>query len=121
MARNCEKTIQSYHSFTNYICKWYALYCKYSIGFNYKDALLTPKMLIFYQSKKIPVDIIYIINEFCLDRPNKLFNEKWYYAVSQKNLMILGISNYLYNRKNNRATRKKREILRWYRKSLKYR
>jgi hypothetical protein len=41
-------------------------------------------MLIFYQSKKIPVDIIYIINEFCLDRPNKLFNEKWYYAVSQK-------------------------------------
>ena len=54
-------------------------------------------MLIFYQSKKIPVDIIYIINEFCLDRPNKLFNEKWYYAVSQKNLTILGISNYLYN------------------------
>lgn len=68
--------------------------------FNYKDALLTPKMLIFYQSKKTPVDIIYIINEFCLDRPNKLFNEKWYYAVSQKNLTILGISNYLYNRKN---------------------
>ena len=111
-----------FKSLTEYMCRWHILYFKYSNGFNYKNSLLVPNMLVFYKNTTLPNDIIYIINQYSLVRPYKINHPSlnWVHTIVNLRNAIRLTSNHLYNTKRDK-TKKHRKILKWYRDSLNYR